>query len=214
MVAASVAADGILVSDFQRVNHWSSDGDLVGVWPLTFLESSTCVRSEITWLYRYPVVHSCALPGWEIVLGEGRTGRVLMWDGRSPPEQQASDFMGTQVVCMSDWVYVLSRDRLVGYSLSGARKEVALPGELLEAGKRRRGRPYTLFSNGAGSVVVAMWASSLAAAVIDPGDRVPFDPGRPETGDQPPTGGHLQGQCPGARKSTDHDDDRGQAHTA
>ena len=106
--------------------------------------------------------------GREIVLGEGRTGRVLMWDGRSPPEQLAAGFMGTQVVCMSDWVYVLARDRLVGYSLSGARKEVALPGELLEAGKRRGGRPYTLFSNGAGSLVVAMWRSSLAAAVIDP----------------------------------------------
>ncbi len=169
MVAASVAADGILVSDFQRVNHWSSGGDLVGVW-----SPHVPGVTEVCALGNHMVV---PLPGGalvrtpqgrEIVLGEGRTGRVLMPDGRSSLEQQAIDFMGTQVVCMSDWVYVLVRDRLVGYSLSGARKEVALPGELLEAGKRRRGRPYTLFSNGAGSLVVAMWVSSLAAAVIDP----------------------------------------------
>ena len=169
MVAASVAADGVLVSDYQRVNHWSSDGDLVAVWSphvpgvvdVCALGDHMVVPLPDGALVRTP-------QGREIVLGEGRTGRALMWDSRSPIEQQATDFMRTQAVCMSDWVYILSGDRLVGYSLSGARKEVALPRELLEAGKRRRGRPYTLLSNGAGSVVVAMWASSLAAAVIDP----------------------------------------------
>ena len=128
MVAASVAADGVLVSDYQRVNHWSSDGDLVAVWlphvpgvvDVCALGDHMVVPLPDGALVRTP-------QGREIVLGEGRTGRALMWDSRSSIEQQATDFMRTQAVCMSDWVYILSGDRLVGYSLSGARKEVALP---------------------------------------------------------------------------------------
>lgn len=169
MVAASAAADGVLVSDYRRVNHWNSEGDLVAVWsPHVPGVTDVCALGDHM-VVPLPGGALVRTPqGRETVLGEGRTGRVLMWDDRSPLEQQATEFMRTQVVCMSDWVYVLSGDRLVGYSLSGARREVALPGELLEAGARRRGRPYTLFSNGAGSVVVAMWLSPLAAAVIDP----------------------------------------------
>ena len=169
MVAASAAADGVLVWDYQRVNHWGSDGDLVVVWsPRVPGVTDVCALGDHM-VVPLPGGALARTPqGREIVLGEGRTGHELMWDGRSPPEQQAAEFMATQAVCMSDWVYVLSGDRLVGYSLSGARKEVALPMELLEAGERRGSRPYTLFSDGAGSVVVAMWRSPLAAAVIDP----------------------------------------------
>jgi len=157
------------VSDFQRVNYWSLDGDLIAVWgPRVPGVTDVCALGDHM-VVPLPGGALVRTPqGGEIVLGEGRTGRELMWDGRSPPEQQVADFMGTHVACMSGWVYVLARDRFVGYSLSGARKEMTLPMELVEAGKRRRGQPYTLFSNGAGSLVVAMWRSTIAAAVIDP----------------------------------------------
>lgn len=174
MVTTSVAPEGVLVSDYKRVNYWGLDGDLIAVWgPQVPGVTDVCALGDHM-VVPLPGGALARTPqGREIVLGEGRTGRVLMWDGESQPqEQQALDFvltfMRTLAVCMHDWVYTLSDHRLVGYSLSGARKEVALPAELLEAGKRRGGRPYTLFSDGAGSLVVAMWMSPLAAAVIDP----------------------------------------------
>ena len=179
MVAIDATDQGVLATDHTRVNHWSLDGTLVAVWrPLVPGVHDVCaMRNSIAVPLPGDGVLLRTETGDELTVGEGRVGGNLMVDDLSEVNDAVARYTKTKITCVGDHAYVLSGHRLFGYSVTGARREVVLPDELVETGRRRvesarRGAiisPYReLLHDDHGRLVVTMWRSKLAAAVVDP----------------------------------------------
>ena len=108
-------------------------------------------------------------------------------EGEGPGELQhmsaaiaaARLFSASQMACVGDVAYVLD-EHLTGYSLDGRTFAVPIPAELAErsqqireAVRNSRGggfrHPYSgLFDDGNGNLVITLWPSDVAGAVIVP----------------------------------------------
>ncbi len=177
MVAIDATAQGVLAAGHARVNHWGADGALVAEWrPLVPVVRGVCAMGN---RMAVPLPGDGVLlrheNGDESILGQGRTGGSLVVDDLSSANEAILRFARRKIRCLADHAYVLSGydHQLVGYSMTGARHEVVLPDELVEAGQRRIERspnsiPYTLLRDDQDRLVITMWWSTLAAAVVDP----------------------------------------------
>jgi len=179
--ALAPASDGVYTTDGAHVNHWDSSGDLVSTWrpnapgvmdvcalggqPAVPLPGGALVRST---------------DGSGVILGRGRAGSTLSLDipvnDRASVREAISTFASSKIVCMGNVAYVLTDLQVHGHSAGGVTTEVPMPPELVERARRRmdaarggaRIRPFTMFHDGKGNLVVSMWRSRLAGAIIDP----------------------------------------------
>ena len=188
--ALAATTDGVYASDHVRVNHWDSSGNLVSTWrPNTPSVMDVCALGgqPAVPLPGGALVRSTDGPG--VILGRGRAGRRLMVDLASAREAMFT-FTSSEIVCMGDVAYVLTDLQVHGHSAGGTTTEVKLPPELVERGRRRQAgarggariRPFRLFHDGNGNLVISMWRSRLAGAIIDPETgchSIVMDPGPP-----------------------------------
>ena len=179
MVAVAAASDGVLVSDHARVNHWSLAGDLAGVWrPGPSIPSICNLMDEPTVPLQGGVLRRNA-DGTDVVLGTVKDRNIVVGENMSAAIAAARLVMASHMACIGDVAYVLD-EHLTGYSLDGRTFAVPIPAELAERSQQIREAvrnsqgggfryPYTgLFDDGNGNLVVTLWPSDVAGAVIAP----------------------------------------------
>ncbi len=180
----AASSDGVLAADGLRINRWDSEGSLASVWTPDVRR----IPSVCWWMDEPAVPFPMGVlrrdsEGSGTVHGVGRAGK-----GFDAPEEAgyaSSLFAASRLACIDDIAYVLD-ERLTGYSLDGRTFELPIPSELEEASLRRREstrmivpgsesetepfvQPYSgLFDDGEGNLVVTLWASETAGAIIDP----------------------------------------------
>ena len=180
LVALDATSRGVLAASHTRVQHWSLDGSLLDEWrPTTPGVFSVCAMgSRVTVPLQGDGVLLRDEDGNESSLGTARPASVL---GLGVVTSESMDFAvrrftSKRAACLDEEVFVLAgRDhQMFGYSPRGARREVMLPPELADKGRRQVEAgpgvlPYSnLTHDDRGRLVVTIWDSRLAAAIIDP----------------------------------------------
>ena len=180
LVALDATSRGVLAASHTRVQHWSLDGSLLDEWRPTVpgVFSVCAMGTRVTVPLQGDGVLLRAEDGSESVLGEGRPAGVLNVGVLTSESVRLAGrrFSFKRAACLDEEVFVLAgRDhQMFGYSPRGARREVMLPPELADEGRRQVEAgpgvlPYSnLTHDDRGRLVVTMWDSRLAAAIIDP----------------------------------------------
>jgi len=174
----AAAANGILVSDGARVNHWHLDGTLIGSY-------SALGSGRVCSLRDQPVV-----PGDQALQWRDSTGSWRAVARGRPLPGTYKLVGGLHLACFGDVAYALY-ERLGGYALDGDPFEVPIPPELQEASRRWRESirppaiPYPyggLTHDGEGRLFVVaphMGSGNVIGAFVDPAGgcyRVVTDP--------------------------------------